>query len=120
MSTSFLKGALHAPAQYERENDRKTCTLLIGTEKRLWFFLAAGIAGENPADRQGWPSKAVPQRRPSTPLHLSLPLPIPRNLILLPDGGWVNEDVIEPGRSFAHHLRLASLAALFHWRRRYT
>src|SRR6266568_8244080 len=120
MSTCFLKGAFHTPAHHEGENDRKARVLLIGTEKRLEFFLAAGITGENPADRQRWLSKAIPQRRPTTPLHLSLALSIPQDLILLPDGSWVNENMIEPGQPFSHHLRLPTFGAQFHRRRWYT
>src|SRR6266568_2229291 len=120
MSASFLKRAFHTPAHHESENDRKTCTLLIGAEKRLGFFLAAGIAGENPADRQRWLSKAIPQSRPRTPLHLLLALPIPRDLILLPVDGRVSENLIEFGQSFADHLGLASLAAQFDRRRRFS
>lgn len=49
---SFLKGAFHTPAQHEGENDRTARTLLIGAEKRLGFFLASGITGENPTEPQ--------------------------------------------------------------------
>lgn len=120
MAIPCRKRAFHAPTQHEGEKDGTCPPVWISPEKRLWFLLASWIARENPADRQGWLSKAIPQCRPSPPLPLPRALPIPADHILLPVSGRVNEEVIEPRYSFADHLRLATFGAPFDGRRRFS
>src|SRR5262245_49143860 len=91
MSTPLLKSHFQAPALHEVAND--LCCRLGGVGGKNGFrrAFALGITSQNPANRQGIVSGAIPQGGTSTHLQSSLPLSIPVQGEFLPDGFGVLE-----------------------------
>lgn len=118
MGTRLLKRAFQALALHKCANDAQRIQARSGTHESFGLSLACRIAGEHPADGQRRRTKAILERRPAAPLHLSLALSVPEDLLFLPVRFWISQDLLQRRQARPHHLRLASTAALLERRGR--
>src|SRR5258706_8251499 len=85
MGAPLLKGHFQTPALHKILDDLLCRLGRIGGKERFRGTLARWITCENPTDRQGGISGAIPQRRPRRDLQRALSLTVPVQRELLPD-----------------------------------
>src|SRR5438270_8465355 len=86
MSTTLLKSHFQAPALHEIPDDLFCCLDRVGRKQGFRRMLARWITSQDPTNRQRIGARAVPQCCASADLQGSLPLTIPVQGELLPDG----------------------------------